>query len=146
MKLLLVRDMPQPECTLGKLFIDGAFECFTCEDVERPEGQKVHGKTAIPRGTYRVVITRSNRFQRDLPLLLDVPNFEGIRIHPGNTAADTEGCILPGIERLPGRVLRSRDAFAEVFDAVRNAIHAGEPVEIEVTGPRDPAAAADFAS
>ena len=96
MELTLVRDVCGTDCTLGKLFVDGAFDCYTVEDVVRPDGTKIPGKTAIPEGRYRVVVTRSPRFGRDLPLLEKVPNFEGVRIHPGNTAADTEGCIIPG--------------------------------------------------
>lgn len=134
MNLKLVRDLHGPECTLGKLYLDGIFECYTCEDVERPNAEKVSGKTAIPRGVYRVVITPSVRFKRDLPLLVDVPNFAGIRIHPGNTAADTEGCILPGAVRSDDRVGQSRDAFAELFSKIRSAIAAGEHVDIEVSG------------
>ena len=77
------------------MYLDGRFGVLHLEDVVR-QGEKVPGQTAIPEGIYTVQITFSNRFKRDLPLLLNVPNFEGIRIHPGNTDADTEGCILVG--------------------------------------------------
>ena len=118
--------------TIGQLSIDGKHECYTCEDVVRPPGEKVHGKTAIPPGTYRVVITMSPRFKRRLPLLLDVPGFEGIRIHVGNTQHDTEGCILPGRGILPDRVTQSALAFDALFAKVETALAAGEDVWIEV--------------
>ena len=81
--------------TVGKMYIDNIYECYTLEDVVR-KGAKVNGQTAIPTGTYNVIINHSNRFNRDLPLLENVPNFTGVRIHSGNTSADTDGCILLG--------------------------------------------------
>src|SRR5262245_59056606 len=98
MEMVLQRDDPTTERTIGHLFIDGQYQCFTLEDEIR-DGPKVMHETAIPVGRYRVVITRSQRFERMLPLLLDVPNFEGIRIHAGNTDKDTSGCILVGMSR-----------------------------------------------
>lgn len=80
--------------TAGSLLINGRFFCYTLEDQER--ASKIWGRTAIDRGRYQVVMTYSNRFKKVLPLLLNVPNFEGVRIHAGNTADDTEGCILVG--------------------------------------------------
>jgi len=85
MKIDLVRHVFTPRSTIGSLYVDGKFECYTLEDVVRL-GEKVYGETAIPEGTYEVQITFSNRFKRDLPLLLKVPGFEGVRIHPGNFA------------------------------------------------------------
>ena len=111
MNLRLVREPTRLAATLGVLFVDGAFECFTLEDAERDI--KVAGVTAIPSGRYEVKVTYSPRFKRQLPLLLNVPGFTGIRIHPGNTDKDTEGCILPGRVRRgnPPAVLESRLAF-----------------------------------
>jgi len=109
------------DCTIGELLIGGAHICWVCEDrVREVEGQpveswKIKGSTAIPVGTYRIERTWSNRFQATMPQLLEVPGFEGIRIHPGNTAADTEGCLLPGLDRLAGRVGSSQLAFREVL-------------------------------
>jgi hypothetical protein len=88
--------------TIGELLIDGIFECYTLEDVERDV--KIKGETAIPKGAYKVIINESTRFKRLLPLLLNVPNFEGVRIHSGNTNHDTEGCILVGQTRGEGYV------------------------------------------
>jgi hypothetical protein len=79
---------------IGDLFINGEFFCYTLEDEKRADGVKVYGETAIPVGTYTVKLTKSNRFKRLMPLLLDVPLFKGIRIHGGNTSKDTLGCIL----------------------------------------------------
>lgn len=111
--------------------VDGAYECFTLEDVVR-EGPKVPGATAIPYGTYAVTITHSERFERDLPLVLDVPGFGGIRIHPGNTAADTEGCILVGRTKGPTFVGESRAAFNALFPKIKEALEAGDSVTLEV--------------
>ena len=113
--------------------VDGATECFTLEDVVRSSGEKVAGKTAIPSGTYSVTITPSNRFKRDLPLVENVPGFEGIRIHPGNTAEDTEGCILVGRTRGTTWVGESRAAFASLFEKIKEAIDDGDKVTLEVT-------------
>src|SRR6476659_8160031 len=130
MKLRLERTWFEPECTIGTMFVDGAYDCFTLEDVEREV--KVYGETAIPLGTYNVVITPSNRFKRDLPLVENVPGFEGIRIHPGNTAADTDGCILVGINKGPGWVGESRAAFNELFEKIKNALDQGDKVTLEI--------------
>ena len=132
MKLEVLRYECGPVCTIGKILIDGEFACFTLEDVVRPAGEpKVFGQTAIPYGVYEVVITFSNHFKRDLPLLLGVPGFEGVRIHPGNTAADTEGCLLLGLTKGDNFVGQSRAAFDLVFPKIRDAIESGEKVTIE---------------
>ena len=81
--------------TVGKLYINGVYECFTLEDAVR-NGTKIIGKTAIPIGTYKLIIDASTRFKQDMPHILDVPDFTGVRIHAGNTSADTDGCILLG--------------------------------------------------
>jgi hypothetical protein len=105
--------------TIGELLIDGVFECYTLEDVERPV--KIKNETAIPKGTYKVIINQSNRFKRLLPLLLNVPNFEGVRIHSGNTNHDTEGCILVGKIRNKNYIGQSRKAFEKLFKKMQAA-------------------------
>lgn len=115
MELTLERDILKPEYTLGKLSIDGTFFCYVVEDVVR-QGAKVHGKTAIPYGRYKVIINMSNRFKKLMPLLLDVPQFEGIRIHAGNTALDTEGCLIVGMARTDNGVGMSRIAYTKLMD------------------------------
>lgn len=84
------------ESTIGMMSIDGNFYCYTLEDVVRFSGPKVAGSTAIPTGRYEVVVNMSPRFKRELPLLVSVPGFTGVRIHRGNTATDTHGCLLVG--------------------------------------------------
>ena len=131
MKLKVVRDGLKEGCTLGKLYVNDEFECFTLEDEVRLDGEKVFGQTAIPYGIYSLDITPSVRFKRDMPLVADVPNFSGVRIHSGNTAADTEGCLLVGLERTDTTVTHSRLAFDALFPKIRDAIDAGETVTIE---------------
>jgi len=131
MKLEVVRPrVCGATCTIGELLLDGDHECWTLEDVMRPDGIKVQDETAIPNGTYRVIITYSNRFQRDLPLVCDVPNFSGIRIHPGNSASQTSGCLLVGAGKTRDSVTDSRAAFDVLFTKIRNAIERGEEVFI----------------
>lgn len=105
--------------TIGELLIDGVFECFTLEDIERPV--KIKAETAIPKGTYKVIINESNRFKRLMPLLLNVPNFEGVRIHAGNTNHDTEGCILVGQTRNKNYIGQSRKAYEKLFKKMQAA-------------------------
>ncbi len=93
MNIELVRKPSGPDFTEGDLFIDGEWFAFTIEDVVRT-GKKVYGKTAIPAGKYKVAATFSNKFKKVMTQILDVPGFEGIRIHQGITAEDSLGCIL----------------------------------------------------
>ncbi len=137
MKLKLIRDIKAPKFTLGKLYVGNEFGYYTCEDAVREiEGSpvkdwKIAGDTAIPKGTYRVIINFSNRFQKFLPQLLDVPGFTGIRIHAGTTYHDTEGCILLGAQRIQGGVGNSRLAMSDFMPKLEAGIAAGV-VTIEV--------------
>lgn len=133
MKMTLKRLECGKVCTIGELSIDGQRECFTLEDVVRADGVKVWGETAIPAGTYTVDITYSPRFKRPLPLLVSVRGFEGIRIHPGNTASDTEGCILVGQGRGQDCIVASRAAFANLFAKIQAAKGRGEAITLEVS-------------
>jgi hypothetical protein len=137
MKLHLKRTVCAKAYTLGRLHVNGKYECDTLEDADRqlennPE-DKVYGETCIPRGTYDVIITMSNRFKRELPLIKDVPGFEGIRIHPGNTHEDTHGCILVGVLADSGdRIVMSRTTFDGLFQRMERAYDAKEPITITV--------------
>jgi Family of unknown function (DUF5675) len=137
-KLFLERLQVDPDVTIGSLSIDDQFEAWTCEDpVREIEGQpvanwKVFGKTAIPRGTYSIDITYSPHFKMPLPLLLKVPGFDGVRIHSGNTPADTEGCLLVGQDRLGKSIGKSRLAFTALFAKLTSAKARGEPITIEI--------------
>ena len=122
MNLVLKRTWLTGASTVGSLYVDGEFCCFVLEDRYRPPPEaKVKGATAIPCGRYEVRITHSPKFGRDLPLLIDVPGFEGVRIHPGNVPADTEGCLLPGRVRHGESVQESRAAFVDLFAKLQGA-------------------------
>ena len=139
MNITLKRDPTTEDGTFGKLYIDGVYACETLEDeVREVEGQsvkewKIAGETAIPRGRYRLLITWSPRFKRELPLLIDVPGFDGVRIHAGNTELDTEGCILVGSERGGAVLQKSRVALSELIGDLDEALRGGEECWIEIT-------------
>lgn len=137
MKITVERFYFSEKCTIGRLIFDGVWGgLYTLEDrfrevADRPVGDwKVPGSTAAPRGSYRVVCSYSHRFHRVLPELLEVPGFTGVRIHPGNTSADTEGCILVGRTWEGGdAIFGSRDAFEkDVYPKIRDT----ESVELEI--------------
>ena len=128
MEFKLQRIFSTPTSTIGVIYwpaIDGALSpcCFSLEDPGRKV--KIPGTTGIPAGRYQVVVSRSNRFNRDLPEILSVPGFTGIRIHPGNTAEDTEGCILPGMQAGINGVLNSKTAFDMLLQRIRAALSSG---------------------
>ena len=104
------------ERTLGKLYINKEFFCSTIEDKYRDlsKEKKVYGETCIPFGTYKVIINMSPKYGRLMPRLLDVPHFDGILIHSGNTEQDSAGCILLG-QRSGQKVINSRDTFNRLF-------------------------------
>ena len=137
MHLQLVRESFTNKSTEGKLFINGTFFCYTLEDMDRflEEGEiKIYGKSAIPRGTYKVKITPSIRFKQSLPLLYDVPQFTGIRIHSGNKPEDTEGCILVGRQNIDDDddwIGDSRNALKSLMEKLE-ALENDEEVTIEI--------------
>lgn len=139
MRLTLTRSPSTPLGTLGRLAtFDGKPICDTLEDpVREVAGEavanwKVRGATAIPRGTYRVIFSRSPRFGPDTLSLLDVPGFTHIRIHAGNTAADTEGCVLVGSATTAGTLQGSRIALEALKQRLHAVIDLGDAVWLEI--------------
>lgn len=128
MNLYLLRHTWTSTRTLGTLYKDGEPFCFTLEDADRCMFglPKIKAQTAIQQGIYETVVTFSQRFQKPMPLLLNVPEFTGIRIHSGNTEADTEGCILVGQQLKLDSVLSSRLAFSALMAAIRAGTRLGK--------------------
>ena len=135
MKLKLTRHFFRPDRTIGEMEIDGKFFCYTLEDTVREAGVKIPHETAIPAGIYKVVVSFSQRFKKRLPMLLDVPGFQGVRIHGGNTPEDTRGCILVAhyFDKQAGIIYKS--ASAEICKQLEVANNA----EIEIVDNRETA-------
>lgn len=137
--LHLMREDAQADRTIGKLYIDGVWMWWTLEDQIRPAGVKVEGATAIPPGCYRVIMSRSVRFGRVMPELLNVPGFAGVRLHIGNGPADTHGCVLigGGYDRRSRMLLHSKAAVESVEQAINQVINNnnGRQVWIEIVNP-----------
>jgi len=137
MNLTLHREPSAENATLGELFVNGTYECKTLEDVVRdlgPNGEgKVPGATAIPAGRYQVIINMSPRLKRMMMRLLEVPHFDGVLIHSGNTDADTAGCILVGqVVDGPDRIHGGSLALPILQRKIQDALDAGEQAWIEV--------------
>jgi hypothetical protein len=133
MQLRLEREPSVDGATIGRLYIDGVWKFFTLEDVVRAPGVKIYGDTAIPFGTYRVIINKSRRFGRMLPLILGVENFTGIRIHSGNGSEDTAGCILVGLGRMgDNRIVTSKEALDKLLAMLAPALASGEGITIQI--------------
>ena len=123
MELVLRRHGHTNKATLGVLFINGAHECYTLEEP---------GIGAIPIGQYSVTIDESARFKRLMPHVLDVPGRSGIRIHCGNTSADTTGCILVGRTQMSDFIGGSRKAFDLLFPKLSAALLAKEVITLKI--------------
>lgn len=140
MKILIERKWRKEDYTIGILYVNGVRLCNTLEDAVRSE--KVYGKTAIPAGTYRVLMnTVSQKFQDRawakpygglVPRLRNVPDFQGVLIHPGNTAADTDGCILVGDNTIKGQLTNSTNRFYQLMGKLLAAALAGEAIDITI--------------
>ncbi len=148
MEITIDRRYKRDTYTVSRVYVDGerwgdGFHwCSALEDTDRGLFQgmkqseitrrKVYGKTAIPSGMYDVIITHSPRFGKPLPLVVGVPGFAGVRIHPGNTAEDTDGCILLGENSVKGRVMNSRYWCMRMQGLIQNALKRGEKVTLLV--------------
>lgn len=131
MELKLIRETFTDNSTIGELFIDGAFFCYTLEDKDRGltsvmdiltlNKKKIFGTTCIPYGEYKVLLTMSNRFKRLLPEILDVKGYKGVRIHRGNTAADSLGCIIVGYKRGIDTVYESTKAENDLISKLKTS-------------------------
>lgn len=135
MKLRIERRVKGDAYTIGTLYVNGDRFCDTLEDRVRnlAGGEaKVPGETAIPEGRYQVIVNRSPKFGRDLPRLLDVPMFEGVLIHRGNTAEDSAGCILVGENKVEGKVINSTPYEEKLVALCKAALAEGETIEIEI--------------
>jgi len=153
MKIKVERRWPKATYTIGRFYIDGIYYCNTLEDADRGlkqsdslpyiQARKVAGETAIPKGTYAVSMTATspkyagvawywNFCRGKMPRLLAVPGFDGILIHPGNTALDTRGCILVGKNTKVGKLTDSRACFQEVYKRMKEAASSGEQISLEI--------------
>lgn len=140
MQLVLIRRWLSDNTTIGELFVDPknegdcGFQCYTLEDRYRGDdpADKVPGATCIPCGQYEVTIDYSPKFKVDMPHVMNVPGYEGIRFHAGNDATDTEGCILVGQERAPDRIELSRPAYANLCQRLRVALARGEKLMLRI--------------
>jgi hypothetical protein len=147
MELILTRIAKRKTYTIGRLairkevndeYLTGTADEYFCDTLEPTwrdyahGGRKIKGRSAIPEGRYAVVISWSPKMKAWLPILLGVPNFEGIRIHAGNTAKDTQGCILVGRNQRVGEVLESRKWLYELKQKIVEAKKRGEPVWLTI--------------
>ena len=153
MKLTVERRWKKATYTIGRLYVDGEYFCNTLEDTDRGlkqdhhkdyiKAHKVHGETAIPKGTYGVTLNvTSPKYaavswywqlcRGKMPRLVNVPGFDGILIHPGNTALDTLGCILVGKNTKVGQLTESKATFKAIYKILKAAADRGEEITIEI--------------
>lgn len=128
MKIKVDRIYKGESYTIGKMYLNGEYFCDTLEDAIRPV--KIPNETAIPAGIYKVEVTYSPRFKRNLPLLIDVPNYTGIRIHNGSNKDHTSGCILVGFNTSKGKLTDSRKTSDKLTNLLKSL---SEPIEIEIS-------------
>jgi hypothetical protein len=121
LEIKVLRTTITEKSTIGDLYIDEKYHCHTLEDVVRARNVKVYGETAIPSGRYEIIMNFSNKFQKIMPLILDVPQFEGVRIHKGNTAEDTLGCILVGENKCIDRIWNCSMVYNKLKDSINAA-------------------------
>lgn len=152
MNITIKRIFKGDKYTIGKLYVNGIYECDTLEDTDRGltedsplseiQSKKVYGETAIPTGTYKIDMnTVSPKFkdrswakfcEGKLPRLIDVPGYSGVLIHVGNKPADTLGCILVGDNKIKGQVINSTSTFQELYSLMLKAKVAGEEITVTI--------------
>lgn len=152
MNIVIKRLYKKSDYTIGDLYINNQWFCNTLEDVDRGLKNsdplstilqnKRFGNTAMPTGTYEITldevspkfskIEKYKTIQGKLPRLQDVPGFEGILIHIGNTNKDTEGCILVGKNKIKGRVCESTDTFFKMYKTLQTANNKGEKITLTI--------------
>jgi len=136
MELKVIRKEFTSKTTIGELYINDVFFCYTLEDVDRGltqdmsrkdiEAKKVYGKTAIPYGRYEVIMSWSNKFKCIMPLVNGVVGYIGIRIHKGNTEVDTLGCLLVGMKKGVDKITNSTQAFDRLYAMLQDACSKGK--------------------
>jgi len=140
MKIKVVRETKNDICTIGSLFINGEFFCYTLEDKDRGlkqtdsllfiNAKKIFGLTAIPSGTYKLIVNQSPKFKRMLPRILDIKGFDGVLIHRGNTADHSLGCLLVGYKKGENSIFESTKAESDLVN--RLLLHNSEDHTIEI--------------
>lgn len=137
-RIIVKRIAKKDTYTIGKMYINGEYFCDTLEDKDRGLSdnqslayitlKKIWGETAIPIGTYKVILNYSNKFKKIMPLLLGVKGYEGIRIHNGQNESHTQGCILVGENKIKGQLINSR----ATFDKLMAILNASEDVKMTI--------------
>ena len=134
MKIEVNRIFKASNYTIGELSVNNNYVCDTLEDKVRVDGEKVYAETAIPTGTYTLVLSYSNRFKKTMPEILNVPNFSGIRIHCGNSSKDTEGCLLIG--KWDGKtenwISDSKNSYNKLYSLLEEAFNKKENITITI--------------
>ena len=134
MKVEVNRIFKASNYTIGELSVNNNYVCDTLEDKVRADGKKVYAETAIPTGTYTLVLSYSNRFKKVMPEILNVPNFSGIRIHCGNSSKDTEGCLLVG--KWDGKtenwISDSKNSYNKLYPLLEEAFNKKENITITI--------------
>ena len=134
MKVEVNRIFKASNYTIGELSVNNNYICDTLEDKVRADGKKVYAETAIPTGTYTLVLSYSNRFKKVMPEILNVPNFSGIRIHCGNSSKDTEGCLLVG--KWDGKtenwISDSKNSYNKLYPLLEEAFNKKENITITI--------------
>ena len=140
MKIKVIRETKNDICTIGSLFINGEFFCYTLEDKDRGlkqtdsllfiNAKKIFGLTAIPSGTYKLIVNQSPKFKRMLPRILDIKGFDGVLLHRGNSASDSLGCILIGYKKGENSIFESTKAESDLVN--RLLLHNSEDHTIEI--------------